>query len=93
MGGRKQRSVLDTALLLVHHNEVTGAEVKRWKRSRLITSTVFLDIKGVFYYVDKGRLTEILTILGFRKFIQWVYSFTTGRSVNLSGCGGGGVLK
>ena len=64
LGGRKQQSAIDTALLLLHHIESKRSEVKSWKRPKLVTSTVFLDIKGAFDHVNEARLVRILIELG-----------------------------
>ncbi len=46
---------------------------------------MFLDIKGTFDHINKARLVNILTELGLPpRFIQWVHSFTTTRSVRLA---------
>jgi hypothetical protein len=51
MGGRRQRSAIDTSLLLLHYIQHQRATSK--KKKPLVTTTVFLDIKGAFDYVKK----------------------------------------
>ena len=51
LGGRKQRSAIDTALLLQHY-----IQQERNKRKGNVTSVLFLDIKGAFDHVSKPKL-------------------------------------
>ena len=51
VGGRKQRSVIDTALLLQHY-----IQQERNKRKSNVTSVLFLDIKRAFDHVSKPKL-------------------------------------
>lgn len=53
LGGRKKKSAVDTALLLVN-------KIESDKASKLQTSTIFLDIKGAYDHVSKERLLQIL---------------------------------
>jgi hypothetical protein len=62
MGGRKQRSAIDAALLLL--NEIQSQKEARKYKSSTVTSTLFLDIKGAFDYVSKPRLLLALEKLG-----------------------------
>lgn len=79
MGGRKQRSAIDTALLLL--NEIQS----RRRNSSTVTSTIFLDIKGAFDYVSKPRLLRILAELGLPGNLRtWVSSFLSGRKIQLA---------
>ncbi len=82
VGGRKQRSAIDAALLLLHHVQ-QQASGKRKKR--VITSTLFLDIKGAFDHVSKSRLLQTLTGLGLpSNLLSWVDSFLTERKIQLA---------
>jgi ribonuclease HI len=83
LGGRKQRSAIDAALLLL--NEIQS----RRKNSSTVTSTIFLDIKGAFDYVSKPRLLRILAKLGLPSNLRiWVSSFLSDRTIQLAfdGC-------
>ena len=52
MGSRKQRSVVDTALLLYHYIQ-SERNKKKKDRECLITSIVLLDMKGAFDHMKK----------------------------------------
>src|SRR6185437_7290850 len=54
LGGRKQRSTIDTALLLLHNIQQHKAN-NNW-----ITSILFLDIKGAFDHISKPQLLRML---------------------------------
>ena len=76
MGGRKQRSAIDTTLLLLHY-------IQQQKKGR-ITSTLFMDVKGAFDHVSKPKLLQILHDLQLPKGLQgWVASFLTNRRIQL----------
>ena len=60
MGGRKQRLVIDIALLLYYYIQLERNKKKKKGRKCLIISTVLLDVKGAFDYVKKQRLLRIL---------------------------------
>jgi ribonuclease HI/endonuclease/exonuclease/phosphatase (EEP) superfamily protein YafD len=80
LGGRKQRSAIDTALLLLHH-----IQKKQESNKKAITSTLLLDIKGAFDYVSKEQLIRVLEGLGLpRALISWVGHFLTGRKIQLA---------
>jgi hypothetical protein len=51
IGGRKQRSVIDIALLLLHF-----VESQQRISSKRVTLSLFLDIKGAFDHVSKVTL-------------------------------------
>jgi hypothetical protein len=65
IGGRKQRSAIDAALLLL--NEIQAQKEARNFKSTTITSVLFLDIKGAFDYVSKPILLKGLERLGLPK--------------------------
>ncbi|KJZ71458.1 hypothetical protein HIM_09144 [Hirsutella minnesotensis 3608] len=80
LGGRKQRSAIDTALLLLHH-----IQKEQESNKRAITSTLLLDIKGAFDYVSKEQLLRVLEGLDLpRALISWVGHFLTGRKIQLA---------
>jgi hypothetical protein len=58
IGGRKQRSAIDIALLLLHFVESQQRISSKW-----VTSSLFLDIKGAFDHVSKATLIQTLTEL------------------------------
>jgi ribonuclease HI/exonuclease III len=83
MGGRKQRSAIDTSLLLLNHIQHQRATSR--KKKLLITTTVFLDIKGAFDYVKKPQLLKVLKGLGLpSKLITWVDTFMSKRQIQLA---------
>jgi len=84
MGGRKQRSVVDTALLLYHYIQSERNKKKKKGRKCLITSTVLLDVKGAFDHVKKQRLLRILCNLHLPYyFTKWVKCFLSNRKIQL----------
>ena len=83
IGGRKQRSAIDAALLLL--NEVQTQKEARKYKSSTVTSTLFLDIKGAFDYVSKPRLLLILAKLGLPgNLSRWVLSYLSDRKIQLA---------
>ena len=82
LGGRKQRSAVDAALLLTQYIE---QRLSRKVASNTITTTIFLDIKGGFDHVSKEKLLEVLEGLCLpRALINWVSSFLLNRSTQLA---------
>ena len=83
LGGRKQRSAVDTALLLTHF--VEQQRLSRKAASKTITTTIFLDIKGAFDHVAKDKLIGVLERLGLPKaLISWARCFVSGRKTQLA---------
>ena len=83
LGGRKQRSTIDAALLLVQY--VEEQRMSRKVQSSTITSTIFLDIKGGFDHVSKEKLIRVLERLHLPKtLVSWVSSFLSDRSTQLA---------
>ena len=78
MGGRRQRSAVDTALLLtdcVERNKAKGHK----------TSAAFLDIKGAFDHVSKARLLGTLIKLRLPySVVSWTRSFLEDRQIRLT---------
>ena len=80
LGGRKQRSAIDTVLLLQHY-----IQQERNKRKGNVTSILFLDIKGAFGHVSKPKLLATMQQLQLPlPLIKWVESFLSERSIQLS---------
>ena len=78
IGGRKQRSAIDAVLSLVH-------DVQLAKSQGLITSALFLDVKGAFDHVSSSKLAHICQKLGLpRCLIQWILSFLQDRTIQLA---------
>ena len=78
LGGRRQKSAVDAALLLV-----SGIQAN--KKAKLKTSCVFLDVKGAFDHVSRNRLLQILINLQIpQSFIRWTESFLMLRSTKLT---------
>ena len=79
LGGRKQCSAIDTALLLLHYIQ------QHKKGSSSISTTILLDIKGAFDHVKKDKLLQILHELQLPdNLISWVSSFLTNRKIQLA---------
>jgi hypothetical protein len=69
MGGRRKRSAVDTAMLLINF-------VKRSKAKKQKSSVVFLDVKGAFDHVAKGCLLQTMHSLGLlQSLIDWTQTF------------------
>ena len=82
LGGRKQRSTIDAALLLTQYIE--EQRMSRKVPSNTITTSIFLDIKGGFDHVSKNKLIGVLEKLCLpRTLISWVSSFLSNRSIQL----------
>ena len=82
LGGRKQRSAIDAAMLLLHYVQ---QEKAIRKNKQCVTTAVFLDIKGAFDHVSKERLLQILERLGLPGTMRsWVESFLSDRHMQLS---------
>ena len=78
IGGRLNKSAIDAALLL-------HSEVELNKSNKLLTSTLFLDVKGAFDHVSKDRLIEILRNLRLPiSLIKWISSFLDDRLLRLA---------
>ena len=78
IGGRKQKSAIDAALVLT-------SELQASKHARLKSSCVFLDIKGAFDHVAKNRLLQSLIDLKMPKsLILWIESFLSQRALKLA---------
>ena len=79
LGSRKQRSAVDTALLLQHY-----VQEQRTKRKGNVTSVLFLDIKGAFDHVSKSKLLATMQQLQLPlSLINWVDSFLSERVIQL----------
>ena len=78
IGGRKQKSAIDAVLNLVH-------DIQLAKSQNLVTSALFLDVKGAFDHVSSGKLVRICQDLGLPKsLIFWIISFMKDRSIQLA---------
>lgn len=77
MGGRKQRSALDAAMLFEEFIQ------QSWSKKRVVT-TVLLDIMGAFDKLQPAKLIEILKQLNPPpSFTNWVKSFLEDRKIQL----------
>ncbi len=77
IGGKRQYSATDAAFSLVHDIEMARNE-------KLVSSALFIDIKGVYDHVSKRRLIQILIELNAPKLlIKWVICFMSERTVQL----------
>jgi ribonuclease HI len=78
LGGRKQYSAIDAVMSLIHDIQIN-------KNEKLVTSILFMDIKGAFDHVSANRLIKICIELGLPKnLIYWIKDFLLERSINLS---------
>ena len=83
LGGRKQRSAIDAALLLTQFIE--EQRLSRKSANNTITTTIFLDIKGGFDRISKEKLLKVLERLQLPKsLISWVASFLENRNTQLA---------
>ncbi len=81
MGGRTQRSAVDTALLLLQHLQHNKARFG----PNTVSSTAFLDVRGAFDHVKKPMLLKVLRQRGLpTAVLQWVDSFCTNRHIQLA---------
>ena len=84
LGGRKQRSAIDTVLLLTNYIQEQRARKKK-ASSNSITTALFLDVKGTFDHVSKPQLLSMLTKLQLpQALIGWVDSFLIDRKIQLA---------
>jgi hypothetical protein len=78
MGGRKKKSAVDTAMLLTNFIEKSRAKGRK-------TSVVFLDVKGAFDHVAKGRLLQTMqSLLLLQSVIDWTRAFLEERLIRLA---------
>jgi ribonuclease HI len=78
IGGRLKKSAIDAALLLVD-------QIQHQKQRGLITSTVFLDVKGAFDHVSHNQFLQTMKKLGLPiNLIAWAKSFLSNRTLRLS---------
>jgi ribonuclease HI len=78
LGGRAQKSAIDAALSITHDIQIA-------KNDGLITSALFLDIKGAFDHVSKNQLLKICIELGLPKSLyNWINSFLIDRFIQLA---------
>src|SRR5690606_25990012 len=78
IGGRKQRSATDAILALVNDVE------NNWNK-KLVTSALFLDVKGAFDNVSCVRLLQTMRQMRMpTTLVHWVEHFMTERSIQLA---------
>jgi len=78
IGGRHKKSAIDAALLLVD-------QIQHQKQRGLVTSTLFLDVKGAFDHVSHNQFLETLKKLRLPiSLIAWAKSFLSNRALRLS---------
>ena len=77
MGGRKHRSAIDAAALMIH-------KVQKIWEDKQIAGALLMDIKGAFDYVSRAKLVQRMKDLSIdNDLIGWTKSFLTDRSVEL----------
>lgn len=80
LGGRKQRSAVDTALLLLHYIQKELA-----KHPKQVVSTVLVDIKNAFNQMRKNKSILSLIKVDLPISVQkWVECFFTDRRIQLA---------
>ena len=77
MGGRKHRSAIDAAALMIH-------KVHEIWEDKQIAGALLMDVKGAFDHVSRAKLVQRMADLGIDDdLIGWTQSFLTDRSVEL----------
>ena len=77
MGGRRHRSAIDAAALMIHKVH------KTWE-DKQIAGALLMDVKGAFDYVSRAKLVQRMKELDIDDdLIGWTQSFLTDRSVEL----------
>ena len=77
MGGRKERSAIDTVATLVYTIQ------NKWEEKKL-AAALFMDVKGAFDHVSKGQLLTRMIELGIDgDLVTWTGLFLTNRRVQL----------
>ena len=78
VGGRKQRSAVDSAMALAHDIDIG-------KRHKNTVTAVFMDVTGIYDNVSKDRLLETMRQLGLHpSLLAWVDCFMTKRTTALA---------
>lgn len=78
IGGRLKKSAIDAALLLTNEVEIN-------KQLNMITSSLFLDIKGAFDHVARNQLLRTMQKLQLpTSLIAWTASFLEDRVLQLA---------
>jgi hypothetical protein len=78
IGGRPQRSAIDAAMALAH-------DVETGNKKKLVTSSLFLDVRGAFDNVSSARLLQTMRQLGCaRPVMSWCSTFLSERTMALS---------
>ena len=78
MGGRPHRSATDAILALVH-------DIQQGNNQRMVTSALFMDVKGAFDNVSRQRLLHTMTEMGLpTQLVKWTDHFMTGRQIGLA---------
>jgi hypothetical protein len=78
IGGRKHKSAIDAAILLLSNIETN-------KHERKLTSVLYLDIKGAFNHIKKSQLVDICRHAKLSPAcINWIHLFLTNRRVQLT---------
>jgi hypothetical protein len=78
VGGRPHRSAIDAAMALAHDVDIGN-------KQRLVTTALFLDVRGAFDNVSSTRLTHTMRQRGCpRPVISWCSTFLSGWTMALS---------
>src|SRR5690606_10925624 len=78
MGGRPHRSATDAILALTH-------DIELGQQQQLVTSALFMDVKGTFDNVSHHRLIHTTTEMGLPKqLISWTKHFMTSQKIALA---------
>ena len=77
MGGRKQRSAIEAAALMIH-------KVHEMWENQPVAGALLMDVKGAFDHVSRARLAQRMADLDIdNDLIGWMQSFLTDRWVEL----------
>ena len=78
MSSRKQISVINTVILLIH-------DIQLAKNENKITSVLFIDIKGAYNHVSCNQLLKICKNLGLpRSLYSWIECFMNNKYIQLA---------
>ena len=78
VGGRKQRSAIDAIMALT-------TDIDNAKQKRLVTSALFLDVKGAFDNVSRDRLLVTMKQMRFPSpIVNWVEQFMSKRTIQMA---------
>ena len=79
MGGRKEKSAIDTVMSMIHDTQIAKQQGKK------ITTALFIDVKGAFDHVSANQLLQTCINLGLPKCVcNWIECFLEKRQIQLA---------